>query len=285
MDNLRIYGIIGNPVRRSLSPLIHNFLFKKYKIKAIYQSFEIEENKLRQVLQSIRVLGIKGVNVTAPYKVKVIPLLDEIKTEANAIGAVNTVQNLKGDLIGYNTDGYGIEQTLDEGLKFSPRNKTIVILGAGGAAQACLHILLKSNPKEILIFNRTLEKAEQLKERFSKESNHTNISVCKLENLQDLLADEKIDLIINATSGNNSIIEESISKFLNESESRIKIFDLNYNSTNKTQNSERETKFIDGTYMLVAQALESFCIWTGIKPEFEPVLQLVSKHIKRGNYA
>ncbi len=285
MDRLQIYGIIGNPVRHSLSPLIHNFLFEKYQIQASYLRFEIEENQLPQAVQGIRALGIKGVNVTAPYKEKVISLLDEIKSEAKAIGAVNTVQNLKGKLVGYNTDIYGIDQVLKEKLKISPKDKKIAILGAGGAARAGLYTLLKYYPEEVLILNRTLERAEQIKKQFVQISNHTNISIYNLNQLQNLLADGKIDLIMNATSGKNAKIENGISRVLNRADKVVKIFDLNYNSTTKRKILGREPKFIDGTYMLVAQALKSFYIWTGIKPEIKPVLRLVLNRIKRGNYA
>ncbi len=285
MDRLQIYGIIGNPVRHSLSPLIHNFLFKKYNINAAYHLFEVQENQLEKAVEGIRILGIKGINVTAPYKEKVIPLLDEIKIEAKAIGAVNTVQNLKGRLVGYNTDIFGIEQALKKELKISPKDKKIAILGAGGAARAGLYTLLKYYPEEILIFNRTLKRAEQIKKQFVQISNHTNISIYNLNQLQNLLADEKIDLIINATSGNNIRIEKCISKILNEPNNHLKILDLNYNFRAKTPIHAKGAKFTDGTYMLVAQALKSFYIWTGIKSDFKPVLQLVLNRIKRGNYA
>lgn len=285
MDEFQIYGIIGNPVRHSLSPLIHNFLFEKYNIKAGYHLFEVQENQLEEAIEGIRIFGIQGINVTAPYKEKVIPFLDEIKTEAKTIGAVNTIQNLKGRLIGFNTDIYGIEQALKKELKISPKDKTIAILGAGGAAKACFYSFLKSNPKEILIFNRTLKRAEQVKKQFAPISNDTNISVYNLNQLQNLVVDEKIDLIMNATSGNNANIENGISKVLNRADKEVKIFDLNYNSTTKTKILAKDSRFIDGTYMLVAQAVESFYLWTKIKPEFNQVLKFVSNYIKRGNYA
>lgn len=279
------YGIIGNPVKQSLSPLIHNFLFEKYKINASYHRFEIQENHLQKAIDGIRILGIKGVNVTAPYKEKVIPYLDEIKSEAETLKVVNTIHNVEGRLIGYNTDIYGIKKTIVDKLKFSAQGKQIAILGAGGAAKACLYTLLKYNPQEVLIFNRNLEKAKQFTKRFSRWSNDISIAVHNLKDLQKLLTLKKIDLIINATSGNNPLIKNIFNDILEMSRNEIKIFDLKYYSIQENEILRKRLNFIDGTYMLVAQALESFYIWTRIKPEFNSVLKLVCNFIRKGKYA
>ncbi len=285
MEKPEIYGIIGNPVKHSLSPLIHNFLFKKYRINACYDLFEIKENQLPKAIEGIRILGIKGVNVTAPYKEKVIPVLDEIENEAKLIGAVNTIVNKEGKLIGYNTDVSGIEKSLAEKLKLSPKDKKIVVLGAGGAAKACIFTLLKYSPREILIFNRTLERARKLRKNLAKYSRNTTLSFYNLEKLSRVLKEEKIFLVINATSDENPLIKKSFLKILNNSKNKTHIFDLNYNFSRNDKILTKEPKFVDGTYMLVAQALESFYFWTKIRPEFTIVLRLVTNHIKRGNNA
>lgn len=281
----QIYGIIGNPVRQSLSPLIHNFLFEKNKINARYHLFEIQENELQKAIEGIRILGIKGVNVTAPFKEKVIRYLDKIKSEAQAVGAVNTIHNEKGRLIGYNTDIYGIKKTIEDKLKYSPQGKKIAVLGAGGAAKACIFTLLKYNPKEVLIFNRNLEKRRQLTKKFSRRSRDTSMAVHNLQDLRKLLTMKKLDLIINATSGNNPLIKDTLTDIIKKSQDKVKIFDLKYHSNQQNKILSDKSNFIDGTYMLVAQALESFFIWTRIKPEFNSVLKLVSNYIRKGKYA
>lgn len=285
MEKQEIYGILGNPVQHSLSPVIHNFLFEKYKINARYHLFEIQENQLQQAIEGIRILGIKGVNVTAPFKEKIIPYLDEIRSEAKTIGSVNTIHNVEGKLIGYNTDICGIKKTIEDKLKFSVQGRKIAILGAGGAAKACVYTLLKYNLQEVLIFNRNLEKAEQLAKRFSRWSNNTAIAVHNLKDLQKLLTSKKINLIINATSGNNSLIKNTLTDILEMSPNEIKMFDLKYYSIRQNKIFGNKSNFIDGTYMLVAQALESFYIWTRIKPEFNSALKLVSNYIRKGKYA
>jgi len=285
MEKQEVYGIIGNPVKHSLSPLIHNFLFEKYKINASYHLFEIQQNQLQQAIDGIRILRIKGINVTAPYKEKVIPYLDEIKSEAETIKTVNTIQNVKGKLIGYNTDIDGINKTIEDKLKFSPQGRTIVILGAGGAAKACVYALLKYNPQEILIFNRHLEKARQFTKKFSRWSNYTTFGVYNLKDLQKLLTMKKIALIINATSGNNSLIKNTLTDILDTHSTKIKIFDLQYHSIQQDKVLSNKSNFVDGTHMLVSQAIESFYIWTKIKPEFNTVLKLVCNCIRRGKYA
>ena len=285
MEKPEIYGIIGNPVKHSLSPLIHNFLFDKYKINARYYLFEIQEHQLQMATEGIGILGVKGVNVTASFKEKIIPYLDEIKSEAKTIGAVNTIHNVKGRLIGYNTDIYGIRKTIEDKLKFSAQGKEIAILGAGGAAKTCAYTLLRYHPQELLIFNRHIEKARQFGKQFSRRSNDTRIAVHNLKDLLKLLTMKKFDLIINATSGNNSLIKKRLADILANSSSEIKIFDLQYHSSRQDKVLGNNSNFIDGTYMLVAQALESFYIWTKIKPEFETVLNLVSNYVRKGKYA
>lgn len=285
MEKPELYGIIGNPVKHSLSPVIHNFLFEKYKINARYHLFEIQKNQLRQAIEGLRILGIKGINVTAPFKERVIPYLDKMKSEATPVGAINTIHNVKGRLIGYNTDIYGIRKTIELKLKFSAQGRKIAILGAGGAAKTCAYTLLRYHPQELLIFSRHIEKARQLGKQFSRWSNDTSIAVHTLKDLQKLLTMKKLDLIINATSGNNSLIKDTLTEILEMPQSEIKIFDLKYHSMQQNKVLNNKANFIDGTYMLVAQALESFYIWTKIKPEFETVLKLVSNYIKRGKYA
>lgn len=285
MARQEIYGIIGNPVKYSFSPMIHNFLFEKYKINANYHLFEIEEHQLQKAIEEIRILGIKGVNVTAPFKEKIIPYLDEIRSEAKMIGAVNTILNVKGRLIGYNTDIHGIRKIIKDKLKFSAKGRKVAILGAGGAAKTCAYTLLRYHPQELLIFNRHIEKARQFGKEFSGRSNDTSIAVHNLNDLQKLFTIKKIDLIINATSGNNPLIKNTLTGIIKKSQNEIKIFDLNYHSVQQNKVLNNKANFIDGTYMLVAQALESFYIWTKIKPEFNSVLKLVSNYIRKEKYA
>ena len=123
--------------------------------------FQVTETNLSKTIQGIKALNIKGVNITFPYKEKVIKFLDELEESARRIGAVNTIVNNKGALIGYNTDVIGFKKSLQEDGKFVIKEKKAVILGAGGAARAVVYALLEEGIEEICIFNRTLEKAKK----------------------------------------------------------------------------------------------------------------------------
>src|SRR3972149_3396331 len=126
-----LYGVIGNPVQHSLSPIIHNGAFKRLGWNAVYLAFEVKN--VEEALRGIRGLGVRGVSVTIPFKTEVVPLLDKIEGLAKKIGAINTIVNRRGRLIGYNTDCDGALEALEE--KMDLRGKRVVLLGAGGAAR------------------------------------------------------------------------------------------------------------------------------------------------------
>ena len=131
----RTYGILGYPVGHSLSPVMQNAAFAQMKFDAAYLPFEVRPEDLRAALDGVRALGIAGVNVTIPHKEAVLAYLDDVDPEAAAIGAVNTVVNRDGRLIGYNTDGAGFLAALKSEARFVPKKRNVLILGAGGAAR------------------------------------------------------------------------------------------------------------------------------------------------------
>ncbi|AFS78375.1 shikimate 5-dehydrogenase AroE [Gottschalkia acidurici 9a] len=195
--NTNLYCLIGHPISKSLSPEIHNYSFKKNGINAKYIALDVSTEDLEDAVKGIKALGIRGCNVTIPHKIDIIKYLDEIDEEAELLGAVNTVKNENGKLIGYNTDGRGFVQVLkDKNIEI--KNKNIAVLGAGGAARAISIILAKEGINQITIFNRTIEKAkiiiDEIKEKFpdvtgmysSLESNKYDLS--------------SVDILINCTS-------------------------------------------------------------------------------------
>ena len=148
-----LYGIIGNPIRHSLSPMIHNEAFKRLGWNAVYLAFEVKN--LEEALRGIRELGVRGVSVTHPFKTKVIPFLDKVEKLAKKIGAVNTIVNREGKLIRYNTDCDGALEALEE--KMSLRWKKVVLLGAGGAARA-IGFGLMERDCQLIIANRSQDR-------------------------------------------------------------------------------------------------------------------------------
>jgi shikimate dehydrogenase len=145
-----LYGVIGNPVQHSLSPILHNGAFKRLGWNAVYLAFEVKN--LKEALRGIRGLGVRGVSVTIPFKTEVIPFLDKVEGVAKKIGAVNTIVNQGGRLIGYNTDCEGALEALEE--KMNLKGKRVVLLGAGGAARA-IGFGLKERDCQLIIANRS----------------------------------------------------------------------------------------------------------------------------------
>jgi len=278
----KIIGIIGKNIENSLSPLIHNQIILKYSLDFCYLPFKVTENDLSQAIQGIRALSIKGVNVTFPYKEKVIKFLDEVEESARRIGAVNTIVNNKGFITGYNTDIIGFKKSLQEDRKFVIKEKKAVILGAGGAARAVVYALLEEGIEEISIFNRTLKKAKKIKRDFSLFFSQSSINIFPLEqsNLKDKI--KKADLLINATSiGMAPQIDNtplSDDKLLHPS---LLVYDLIYHpaKTFFLRQAERAgAKTINGLPMLAYQGIESFHLWTGLKPEGKEVLEMIERN-------
>jgi shikimate dehydrogenase len=162
-----VYGVIGDPIDHSLSPAIQNTAFRVSRIDAIYVPFSVRKHYLKQAINGLRALGVKGFNVTAPHKIDVIQHLDKLEPSAEEIGSVNTVLSRNGILCGHNTDGLGALKTLEEAE--APLNgRCLLLIGAGGAAQAIAHSLA-SRVGAIRIVNRTLARAKQLEHRLLKK--------------------------------------------------------------------------------------------------------------------
>jgi shikimate dehydrogenase len=157
----KLFAVLGNPIGHSMSPVMLNDLFSYYNIDAVYLPFQVEDADLHDAVKGLKALGVGGFNVTVPHKSNIIPFLDGIDELAANIGAVNTVVNENGQLIGYNTDGPGFLKGLNA---FLPKiaDQKILIIGAGGAARAIYFTLAKESPNVLNIANRTIERAEEL---------------------------------------------------------------------------------------------------------------------------
>ena len=247
----KLYGIIGHPIKHSISPGIHNFLFNYFHINAVYVAFDVESYMLKYTVNGLKALKIQGCNITLPYKEKIMKYIDEVDEEARIIGAVNTIKLEQGKIKGYNTDSIGFITSLKKHVPHIG-GKKVAVIGAGGAARAVVYALLKENAF-VMVFNRTYEKAVKLKEKFK------NVKVYPLSQ-EEMLKDAKI--IINATScglnkDDKMLFSPSILK-------KDAVFcELIYNETPLQYEARREgIKTIDGKGMLIEQALISFYIWT-----------------------
>jgi len=190
-----VFGVIGDPIRHSRSPLMMNHAFRESGINGIYAAFHITADRLGDFAAGVRAMGIRGVNVTIPHKLDIMSQLDEIDDGARVIGAVNTIVNENGKLIGYNTDGIGYVRSLKEEAEPDLSGKRILVIGAGGAARGIVYALAKENPAYICIANRTAEKAQEIAEAFKQLATITAHSTDSLEQLC-----READIVINTTS-------------------------------------------------------------------------------------
>ncbi len=261
---MKNFAVVGNPVQHSLSPKLHNEIFRQMKIEGNYDKLEIKERKIPSILKSMRHGDFQGLNVTIPYKEKVLPFLDELSSDAKNIGAVNCITNEDGKLIGHNTDSIGFLHVLK--LRHVPiRHHQFVVLGAGGTAKSVVYALLHTVIEKIIVVNRTASRAEQLiseMEPFRKNMELLSASI------------EEIDINrptvwINCTSvgmGNdeaNSPIPESLIN------SNHYVIDFVYHPlrTQLIKDADRnDAKIITGLDMLIEQGLESFRIWFNQDP-------------------
>ncbi|MCJ7656189.1 MAG: shikimate dehydrogenase [Candidatus Atribacteria bacterium] len=277
----KIIGVIGKNLKNSLSPLIHNQIILKHSLNFCYLPFQVAESNLGKAIQGIKALNIRGVNITFPYKEKVIKLLDEVEESARRIGAVNTIVNNKGILVGYNTDVIGFKKSLQEDGKFTIKGEKAIILGAGGAARAVVCALLEEGVEEIYIFNRTLDKAEKIKQDFSSFFPKSSIYVFPLEeeNLKDKI--ERAHLLVNATSlGIPPQIDKTPLPDEKLFHPNLLVYDLIYHPAKTLFLRQAETagaKIINGLPMLVYQGMESFYLWTDFKPEGKEVLEMIKR--------
>jgi shikimate dehydrogenase len=263
----RCCGLIGDPVKHTMSPAMHNAAFRSLGLDCVYIPFRVRIDDLDRAINGMRALNIKGLNVTIPHKVAVIPLLDELDGLAEKIGAVNTIVNNDGVLRGYNTDATGFLQALLEG-GVEPEGKNVVILGAGGAARAISFILAEQDAN-LTIINRLLELdwAVELASRISRISK-TEVKALELnrENLATAL--RQADILVNATSVGMSPNVDETPVTADLIKPGLVVFDIVYNPIKTRlimEAGEAGAKPIGGLEMLLWQGALAFEMWTGHK--------------------
>ncbi len=260
------FGIIGNPIKHSLSPLLHNYWFKKYKIDAEYLLLQAEDKDLPDIIQRIKDGKYKGINVTLPYKQKVINYMDKIVNDAELTGSVNTVLLDKdGMVLGENTDVFGLQAAYLKEID-SVMDKKVLIIGAGGVSPSVILSVQKSGIRNISVSNRTNEKCIFLKKKFNF------INIIPWENLESEI--KNFDIIINATSLGLKDGEEFKFKFSSTKKNVIYI-DTIYNpletKTFKYLKDEGK-KVFNGLDMFIYQGQKSFYLWNKINPEIDSEL-------------
>ena len=265
----RFGGLLGSPVAHSLSPAMHNLSFMTLGIDAVYLAFDVGEEKLGETVRVFRDLNTYGFNVTMPDKKKVMDYVDQLSDAAGLIGAVNTVVNENGRLVGYNTDGIGYTESLRE-KGIDPEGKEVTLLGSGGAARAAAVQMALDGVKTLHIVNRrskSWDMAQDLADRISRETSCT-ADLTDLEDektLGDLIG--RSDILTNATSvGMAPKTDESLIRDCSVFRKDLFVSDIIYNPRRTKlmrQAEEAGCRVSNGMNMLLYQGAAAFLLWTG----------------------
>jgi len=274
--------VIGEPIEHTASPAIHNAAFDKMGLDYLFVAFRVKNEDLGKAIDGMRAFGIRGLSVTVPHKVSVIPFMDNLDSLAQKIEAVNTVVNENGLLTGYNTDADGFLKALcAKGIE--PQGMRFAVLGAGGAARAICFALAESGAKRIIILNRLsgLKRAESLALRVSEFSS-AEIRALELtdKNTADVL--KNVDAVVNATTlgmspeiGQTPIRTEIL-------RAGLVVIDIIYNplTTRLLQEAEQKgARIINGLEMLVCQGASAFELWTGVQAPVDVMREAAAKEL------
>ncbi len=260
----KIYGVLGNPIRHSLSPVMHHAAFKAAGVNALYGAFESSD--LKGSIRGMGALGICGMSVTIPFKTSVIRYLDELDSLAEQIGAVNTIVNVKGRLKGYNTDGLGAMKALE--AKIDLAGKRCILVGAGGAARG-IGFMARERGMELVVANRSMVRGQAL-------ADFLECPFIPLERIREIRA----SVLIQTTPvgmfphENASPVPDRVFR------KEMVVMDAIYNplETRLIKNARaRGCAIISGLEMFIHQGAEQFRLWTGLNPPVD-IMRAVVKH-------
>ena len=275
------YAVIGWPVEHSVSPQMHNAAFKACGINAEYERIPTPPERLSETVEKLRREGYSGWNATVPHKENILPLLDNLDSKAELAGSVNTVIASEGQLIGFSTDGYGLEKALYEAFQTDIKDSSLVFIGAGGATRATAVHFAFQGVKRLTIINRTLEKAQKLCDLINSSVNHPVATPYPIDTPDEWQADIlSADVIIQGTSMGLKLTdplplpEEMLEK-------DMCIYDMIYKKTPLLQKAkEKNCRIADGRGMLLHQGAGSFELWTGRKAPVEEMRKTLDELLK-----
>ena len=261
---MKTVALIGYPLGHTVSPAMHNAAFRHLGLDYDYVPLEVNPEDLAKALEGLRALHFAGFNVTVPFKEKVLPYLDDITKLAQKIGAVNTVQNQEGKLVGFNTDAPGFLESLREEAGFDPKGKTCLVLGAGGAGKAIATMLAEAHAKSILIYDVLEEKARELAEYLS-DNFDSDIQSLPLASIPASLP--KTQLLVNSSPiGMLPKVGQSPLPDNIKLHQKLTVYDLVYNPQETKllkQAKAAGAKAVSGLGMLVRQGALAFTVFTG----------------------
>ena len=274
----RLAAVVANPIKHSISPFIHNRAFEATHTNGVYLAWEVEGTDLAETVANIRRYQMFGINLSMPYKEQVIPYLDQLSEEARLIGAVNTVVNREGTLIGYNTDGKGFFKSLPS---FKISGKRMVLLGAGGAAKAILAQAILDGVSQVSVFVRSasMRKTQPYLEKLQHETGF-RVDLFTLEDAQELQENiRKAELLVNATSVGMDGASQPIPTSIVLPE-KLLVADVIYQpfETPFLKWARRQGNHaVNGLGMLLYQAAEAFQLWTGKEMPTDQIWELLKQ--------
>lgn len=278
-SSTKLYAVIGDPIEHSLSPIMHNVAFQRLNLNSVYLAFKVRSQDLEAAIAGMRSLGILGFNVTVPHKVSVMKYLDKVDRQVVEIGAVNTVVNKDGVLMGYNTDGAGALAALRE-KGVEAKGRKVVLLGAGGAARA-LAFAIAPLAESFVILNRTESKAKDLASALKRFNTAVEGKKLSETTLRSELADA--DILINSMSvGMYPRVDETPVKKKHLRQG-MTVFDIVYNPLMTCLLKEAEAvgaHVVGGVKMLVYQGALAFELWTGRKPPVDEMCEAVESVLR-----
>ena len=278
----RLYGIFGDPIAHSLSPLMHTLAFQQHGLDCVYVPFLVHPEQLATAVAGAVALGVGGFNVTIPHKEAIVPLLHAVSVEAQFVGAVNTVHVVDGRTIGYNTDGEGFMQPL-RACQLPVAETIACILGAGGAARAITMALLRAGCQELVVANRTYARGQRLITALQERFPQAQLAVVPWEQVAPVA--RRSTLIVNATAVGLHAEEQTLLPPSCFHPGQV-VYDIVYRPlvTPLLQTAQRGgASVVGGLGMLIGQGAEAFRIWTGLQfpvteaqRELEALLQTTS---------
>ncbi|WP_455211168.1 shikimate dehydrogenase [Kaarinaea lacus] len=272
------YAVMGNPVAHSKSPKIHQLFAQQTQQRITYEAILVDVGGFEQAVGNFVATGGKGLNITVPFKQEAWKLVDKRSQRAQLAGAVNTIiVNEDRILTGDNTDGVGLVRDLIQNHRITVQAKTVLLVGAGGAARGVLEPLLQENPELVLIANRTPDRAHELAKQFSKSG---NVKGCAFTALAQ--PSQAFDLIINATSASLHSEIPAIPASVISQQSFC--YDMMYGAKPtafmRWVTQQGAAQSVDGLGMLVEQAAESFYLWRGVRPHTTEVINALRQSLR-----
>lgn len=266
------YAVVGNPVAHSKSPLIHQAFAQQCAQNISYERILAPLDDFKATIAGLIKQGYKGVNITVPFKLEAFALATHLSARARDAGAVNTLLfNNAGEISGDNTDGAGLVRDIEHNLHIAIAGKRILLIGAGGAAEGVLHPLLANGPAQLVISNRTLDKASNMAKKVAAQGAPQSSTVRAVA--LDELSGFTFDLVINATSTGLTDTLLPLPETIFASDCLA--YDMMYGCETPFMAFARShgAQVSDGLGMLVEQAAEAFYLWRGVRPETQAVMQ------------